>query len=84
MAMEPFKAALDQNPLIFLIDARTADVSATAIRQRCERGQSIAGLVVPAVQQHIERHGLYSSGVAASGVSQQTPEDAAGRLHGEH
>ena len=81
MAVAPFDAALDRDPLIFLIDARTADVSATAIRQRCEEGQSIAGLVVPAVQQHIERHGLYSSGVAAS---RETPDGAAGRLHGEH
>jgi nicotinate-nucleotide adenylyltransferase len=84
IVMAPSDAALDRDPLIFLIDARTADVSATAIRQRCERGQSIAGLVVPAVQQHIARHGLYSSGVAASDASPQAPDGAAGRLHGEY
>jgi nicotinate-nucleotide adenylyltransferase len=84
MAVAPFDASLARDPLIFLIDAPTADVSATAIRQRRERRQSIAGLVVPAVQQHIERHGLYSSGVAASDGSPETPGGAAGRMHGEH
>src|SRR5262249_23775150 len=44
-------------PLIFLIDTRTADVSSTAIRQRCADGQSIANLVPPAVEQHIAQHG---------------------------
>ena len=47
-------------PLIFLIDARTADVSSTAIRQLCADGKSIAGLVPPAVEQHIVQHGLYT------------------------
>ena len=50
-----------QAPLIFLIDAPTADVSSTAIRRRLSEGESIAGLVPPAVQQHIEQHGLYTS-----------------------
>jgi nicotinate-nucleotide adenylyltransferase len=51
-----------QSPTQFLIDAPTADVSSTAIRGRIAAGQSIAGMVPPAVQQHIERHGLYSAG----------------------
>jgi nicotinate-nucleotide adenylyltransferase len=51
-----------QAPSQFLIDAPTADVSSTAIRARLAAGQSIAGMVPPAVQQHIERHGLYSAG----------------------
>jgi nicotinate-nucleotide adenylyltransferase len=54
---------------ILVIDAPTADVSSTVIRQRIASGDSIAGLVPPAVQQHIERHGLYAS--------------LSGRLHGE-
>jgi nicotinate-nucleotide adenylyltransferase len=54
---------------ILAIDAPTADVSATAIRQRIAAGDSIAGLVPPAVRQHIERHGLYTT--------------MSGRLHGE-
>jgi nicotinate-nucleotide adenylyltransferase len=45
--------------MIFLIDAVTADVSSTAIRRSRARGDSIAGLVPPAVQQHIEQHALY-------------------------
>jgi nicotinate-nucleotide adenylyltransferase len=45
---------------IFLIDADTADVSASAIRRRAATGGSIAGLVPPAVLQHIERHALYA------------------------
>ncbi len=56
--------------LIFLIDAPTADVSSTAIRRARARRESIAGMVTPAVQQHIEQHGLYedSASVAASGT----------------
>jgi nicotinate-nucleotide adenylyltransferase len=51
------------------IDAPTANVSATSIRQRMAAGEPIAGLVPPAVRQHIERHGLYTT--------------MSGRLHGE-
>jgi nicotinate-nucleotide adenylyltransferase len=53
-----------------LIDAPTADVSATTIRNRVAAGESIAGLVPPAVRQHIERHGLYAT--------------MSGRVHGEN
>lgn len=49
--------------LIFLIDASTADVSATAIRRARAHGDPIAGMVPPAVRQHIEQHQLYE-GVA--------------------
>ncbi len=44
---------------IVLLDRPTANVSATAIRRRLAEGQSVAGLVPPAVAQHIEQHGLY-------------------------
>jgi len=43
------------------IDAPTADVSATIIRQRIAAGESIAGMVPSPVRQHIEQHGLYTS-----------------------
>jgi nicotinate-nucleotide adenylyltransferase len=72
-----------QGVSIFLIDAPTADVSSTAIRQRRQAGQTITGLVPPGVEQHIEQHGLYRS------ISPDTPHDqrpmdpAAGRLHGQ-
>jgi nicotinate-nucleotide adenylyltransferase len=44
---------------IVAIEAPTADVSATDIRARIAAGKSIAGLVPPAVRQHIDQHGLY-------------------------
>lgn len=69
--------------MIFLLDARTADVSATAIRDRVARGLSIAGMVPPAVQQHIEQHGLYTSSPPAAGSREATDRPAAGRLHGQ-
>jgi nicotinate-nucleotide adenylyltransferase len=51
----------DVGERIVPIDAPTADVSATVIRQRMASGKSIAGLVPPLVRQHIEQHGLYTS-----------------------
>ncbi len=47
---------------IFLVEHRTPDVSSTDVRRRVSEGQSIAGLVPPAVARHIERHGLYAAG----------------------
>jgi len=69
---------------IFLIDARTADVSSTAIRGRCAAGQSIAGLVPPAVQQHIEQHGLYTNTPPEASAQAARSNPAAGRLHGQN
>jgi nicotinate-nucleotide adenylyltransferase len=70
-------------PSIFLIDAATADVSATAIRARVAAGESIARLVPPAVGQHIEQHALYASTAAAGAGAHPSPIPAAGRLHGQ-
>lgn len=72
-----------EGPLIFLIDAPTADVSSTAIRQRRAASESITGLVPPIVQQHIERHGLYSLTEAGRRPESTGPAPAAGRLHGK-
>jgi nicotinate-nucleotide adenylyltransferase len=55
-----------QSTMIFLIDAATTDVSSTAIRTARTRGQSIAGMVPPLVQQHIEQHVLYEHEPQAS------------------
>ncbi|MBI3400247.1 MAG: nicotinate (nicotinamide) nucleotide adenylyltransferase [Acidobacteria bacterium] len=74
-------AALD--PMIFLIDAQTADVSSTAIRRRLAAGESIAGLVPAGVQQHIEQHGLYSAMPPGRRVSDPPQPPAAGGLHGQ-
>ena len=80
----PSEAARRTTASIFLIDAPTANVSATAIRQRSARGESIVDLVPPAVGQHIERHALYSTISTAGdfGTGTHRPP-AAGRLHGQ-
>jgi nicotinate-nucleotide adenylyltransferase len=71
------------SPTIVLIDAKTADVSSTAIRERRAQGRSIAGLVEAAVEQHIEKHGLYAP-VNGGGHPRDARTDApAGRMHGE-
>jgi nicotinate-nucleotide adenylyltransferase len=41
------------------VDASTPDVSSTEIRRRVASGESIVGLVPPAVAEHIRRHRLY-------------------------
>ena len=66
-----------------LIDAITADVSSTAIRERRALGQPIAGMVPDSVRQHIEQHGLYSPmppDRRSAGISPST----ASRVHGEN
>ena len=81
------KSPADRSPSpstsIFLIDATTADVSSTAIRERLRAHQPIAGLVPPAVEQHIEQHGLYQSMAAEAPSEDDHAHPAAGRLHGE-
>lgn len=83
MARPPLDQWTAMDPLILLIDAPTADVSSTAIRRRLAEGESIAGLVPPGVQQHIEQHGLYSSTPPGRRVSDAPPAQQAGRLHGQ-
>jgi nicotinate-nucleotide adenylyltransferase len=83
MATLPAQALDSALPLIILIDAPTADVSSTTIRNRLAGGDSIAGLVPVRVQHHIEQHGLYASMMPGRRASdgQETPH--AGRLHGQ-
>ena len=83
MAKPPIDQIAQIDPLIILIDAPTADVSSTAIRQKRTVGDSIAGLVPPNVQQHIENHGLYSSMTPGRRRSDAPRIPAAGRLHGK-
>ena len=73
----------DPGVSIFLIDAATADVSSTAIRQRRQHGQPISGLVPRGVEQHIEQHGLYLSITPGEPHESRLANPAAGRLHGE-
>jgi nicotinate-nucleotide adenylyltransferase len=83
MARPPMDAIGRIDPLIILIDRETADVSASAIRQRVAAGESITGLVPAGVQQHIEQHGLYTSMTPGRRASDASKIPAAGRLHGQ-
>jgi nicotinate-nucleotide adenylyltransferase len=80
----PGAAAVNEREAsIFLIEAATADVSSTAIRQRRLHGQSISGLVPPGVEQHIEQHGLYQTIAPSEPHDERFANPAAGRLHGQ-
>lgn len=48
-------------PSIFLVDAQTAPVSSTAVRQVLGAGGSLDALIPPRVAAYIARHGLYSA-----------------------
>jgi nicotinate-nucleotide adenylyltransferase len=41
-------------------DAATPDVESTDIRHLVEQGASLAGLLAPAVEEYVRRHGLYA------------------------
>ena len=81
MAMPIGETIASGAPLIFLIDALTAEVSSSAIRCRRTDGGSIAGLVPPAVQEHIEQHGLYRKMTPEDAAIAARIDSAAGRLH---
>jgi nicotinate-nucleotide adenylyltransferase len=65
----------ERTPSIFLVNARTRDVSSTEIRQRLVTGAPLTGMVPTAVEAHILQHGLY---VAAA------PLSTADHLHGQN
>ena len=71
------------HPCIFLIDAQTADVSSSTIRRRRAKGEPIRGLVAPAVEQHIEQHGLYRNETHEMVTEVQPIPSSADRLHGQ-
>jgi nicotinate-nucleotide adenylyltransferase len=50
---------IPSRPVIFLVDAPTASVSSTGVRERLAGGGSIDGLVAPAVKTYIETQNLY-------------------------
>jgi nicotinate-nucleotide adenylyltransferase len=70
-------AAHAQDPAIFLVDAPTADVSSTDLRRRLAAGESVRGLVPPAVETHIRQHHLYSA------TGRRPLIAAADHLHGQ-
>ena len=74
---------LPPTPVIILIDRMTTNVSSTTIRHRRAAGEPITGLVDIGVQQHIEQHGLYTSSVPGRRGTDNRPDGAAARLHGE-
>jgi len=51
----------DGRTRVILLEARTRDVSSTAIRARLAARQPIADLVPPSVARHIIRHQLYGA-----------------------
>ncbi len=83
MTRHPFGPLSQLDASIILIDAPTADVSSTAIRERRSSGESITGMVHPSVQQHIEQHGLYTTMTPGRRRNDPDYSSAAGRLHGE-
>ncbi len=76
-------AAAADKTMVFLIDAMTADVSSTAIRRCRAHGESIAGMVPPAVQRHIEQHALYEETTTMTETGTGAIGGRAGRLHGQ-
>jgi nicotinate-nucleotide adenylyltransferase len=44
---------------VFLLPIRALDISSTAIREKARRGDSLEGLVPPAVEAYIGKHKLY-------------------------
>jgi nicotinate-nucleotide adenylyltransferase len=49
------------DPLIYLLETPTPEVSSTAVRDRLRRGEAISGLVPRLVETHILQHRLYST-----------------------
>lgn len=83
MVVGPIDDVTQLEPVIILIDESTSDVSSTAIRRRRADGLSIAGMVDPGVQQHIEQHGLYGAMIPGRRGSDTPFTTPAGRLHDE-
>ncbi|HUK34379.1 MAG TPA: nicotinate-nucleotide adenylyltransferase [Vicinamibacterales bacterium] len=77
-------ARSELTPRIVLIDAVTPDISATNVRERCSRDESIAGLVPHSVRQHIEQHRLYASSAKSRRAGDAETPAAAGRSHGQN
>jgi len=83
MVDSSFETASESAVTIILIDAATPDISATNIRERCSRLESIAGLVPDLVREHIEQHGLYTSPASDRRAGDAAFSAAAGRSHGQ-
>jgi nicotinate-nucleotide adenylyltransferase len=62
VARRPGYSAATASPRIELFEIEPHAVSSSEIREHVRRGESIEGLVQPAVARYIEQHGLYRSG----------------------
>jgi nicotinic acid mononucleotide adenylyltransferase len=58
--MRPAQDGIPDEPAILLIDAPTADVSASDVRDRIAGGGSLAGMVPPTVITYMQKHSLYA------------------------
>lgn len=56
---------LVEHPSVFVVNARTPDVSSTEIRRRLRAGEEVTGLVPGPVETHIRQHRLYLDAAAA-------------------
>jgi nicotinate-nucleotide adenylyltransferase len=64
---------------VYVVSARTPDLSSTEIRRRLRAGESVRGLIDPGVEQHIRQHRLY--------VGSSSPlllHNTADHLHGQN
>jgi nicotinate-nucleotide adenylyltransferase len=84
MVTPPLDPISHIDPMIILIDAPTSNVSATHIRDRRMRGETIAGMVPDPVRDHIEQHGLYSSPTPGRRGSDSESAAVSGRMHGQN
>lgn len=66
------------DPLIYLLDAPTPEVSSTVVRDRLRRGEAISGLVPRLVETHILQHRLYVTAVEAKAAG------STNELHGQN
>jgi nicotinate-nucleotide adenylyltransferase len=83
MVKPPLDAISHLDTMIVLVDSPTSSVSATEVRDRRGRGESISDLVPDPVRQHIEQHGLYSSQTPGRRASDTESAAVSGRMHGE-
>jgi len=72
-------AAASENPAVFLLNARTPDVSSTDLRARLGNGLSVHGLVPDGVERHIRQHHLYTQNTASIDF-----RSTADHLHGKN
>jgi nicotinate-nucleotide adenylyltransferase len=68
LAIPSAAGPLPSTPSVFLVDARTTEVSSTDVRRRLRAGEPISGLVPAAVEHHILRHRLYLETTTADHV----------------